>query len=195
MSTKWVVITVAVVLLGGGVLLVAVCGLCGGMLFVGFRNTEAAVSPAIDELFVAIQNDKFAETYQTHTTPELRQATSQEKYQEIGDAIRVNLGALQSKQLQQFNARQMNATSYVDVTYSANFEKGSGTIKAKLQKSGGKWLFAGFNVDSPAFQKNIAVATCPKCGKPHAAGARFCPACGASLTNEPATPEQPAESP
>lgn len=82
----------------------------------------------------------------------------------------------------QFNARQMNSQSYTDVAYNAVFEKGRGTIKARLQKVDGEWKFAGFHVDSPEFLKDLSTQTCPKCGKPHSASAKFCPACGADLT-------------
>ena len=182
MKTKTIVV---LVLLTCGGLVIASVGCCSGVLFFGFRayrETEAGISPRIDELFRAIDSDRFGETYVRDTTPEFQQITSRQQYEQLGSAIKTRLGALRSKKLVRLNTRRINAETSADVVYSATFEKGSGTIKATLKWSGDEWRFVGFRVDSPEFQKDLATATCPKCGKPHAAGAKFCPACGAALS-------------
>jgi hypothetical protein len=164
---------------------VAVLGvvMCGGLLFIGFRNADATVSPRVDSMFTAIEAGTFADTYETHLSDELRNATSKDEYVAIGDAIQLRLGELKSKSLQSFKMRQHNATSYIDATYGASFENGSGTIVAQLKKAGDEWRFTTFRVNSPVFEQDIATAECAECGELHRRGARFCPSCGAALSS------------
>jgi zinc ribbon protein len=81
----------------------------------------------------------------------------------------------------------VNADSLCDVSYDAAFEKGNGTIAAKMKKEGDRWKLLSFHVGSPVFQQDIATAKCSKCGAPHSREARFCPACGAAIAPEDAT--------
>ena len=173
--------TIAIVIATCGGLGILLIGSCAGLLFMGFKNTDASVSPRIAAMFLAIRNDTFGETYETETTQELRNVVSKEQYKALGDSIGVRLGALKSKSMQGFNMRQFNADSYVDVTYNATFEKGNGTIVAKLKKQNGKWRFVTFRVNSPVFEQDLVTATCSSCGEPHSATARFCPKCGAAI--------------
>jgi predicted RNA-binding Zn-ribbon protein involved in translation (DUF1610 family) len=135
-------------------------------------------------MFSAIENQTFPDTYETDTTQELRNAAIKQQYAALGDAVAVRLGALKSKSLQRFKMRQINADSYVDVTYNATFEKGDGTIIAKLKKQDGAWKFVTFHVSSTVFEQDIATATCSSCGQPHAATARFCPTCGSEIAKD-----------
>jgi hypothetical protein len=166
---------------------------CGGVLFYLFRSADSAASPRIDALFTAVANNTFGNTYLTDTTSEFRSITSEKQYDELGETLRIRLGALKSKSIRSFYTRQMNANTFIDVTYNATFEKGTGTITARLQNVNGKWLFASFRVDSPVFQKDLATRKCPKCGEPHAPNAKFCPACGASLEERAAKGDQPEQ--
>jgi hypothetical protein len=170
-----------VILLAGG-LFVSVIALCGGTLYLTFSQMDSSISPVIDELFVAMENDKFAETYDTHTTPELQRVSSREQYAQIGQLIKTRLGKLKSKSMTRFNAQQMNATRTADVVYNGTFEKGTGTITAKLKQVGDKWQLVAFNVNSPEFAKDLATAKCPHCGQPHTADAKFCPKCGKPIS-------------
>jgi hypothetical protein len=186
--------TLAVIGIGCSVLGVALIAVCGGLLYSGYQTATSSVGPEIDRLFTAMANGTFPETYTTATTSEFRSATSKEQYAEIGNAVSTRLGKLKTKSLKSFNMQQQNASSYVDVTYDASFEKGAGQIIAKLTQEDGEWRLVNFRVNSPVFQQDIATAKCPKCGAPHASGARFCPACGAPLTDDAgAKPEKPAD--
>ena len=178
MKTKTIV--VLVLLLGSG-LLVSLIALCAGGLFLSFKAMDTAITPQIDSLFVAIENGKFADTYDTHTTSELQKVASREQYAQIGQMIDTRLGKLKSKSLTRFNIRQMNANQYADVVYNGVFEKGTGTITAKLKKSGDQWLLVAFHVNSPEFTKDLAIGKCPHCGQPHSAGAKFCSKCGKTI--------------
>ncbi len=93
------------------------------------------------------------------------------------------LGKLKSKSLQAFKMRQFNADAYIDASYNATFEKGSGTIIAQLKKEGSSWKFVTFRVNSPLIEQDIASARCASCGEPHPANAKFCPSCGAAIAN------------
>ena len=107
--------TIAIILAacaGFGVLLIASCA---GLLFVGFKNADSTVSPRIDAMFSAIENNTFADTYETETTLELRNAAT-EQYTALGDAIGVRLGKLISKSLQGFTMRQSNADRNVSTS-------------------------------------------------------------------------------
>ncbi len=168
--------------------------LCGGALYLGYQTASNSAAPQIDHFLDAIAEGTFADTYESDTTSEYRAVTTKEQHADIGKAIAARLGRLESKSLQRFNMQQMNASSFMDVTYSAKFEKGSATISARLKNEGGKWKFVKFQVQSPEFQKDLSTAVCSKCGAPHAADARFCPQCGASLTEGSQSTEEPAES-
>jgi hypothetical protein len=134
--------------------------ICGGLLVIGvvlwtrtffsaYEETAKAVSPRIDSLFARGKIDPFAEAYLTHTTPELRAAVSQKKWQQIEDAIEARLGRLDSKALTQLNVKQANASTVVDAVYDAWFEKGNGTISVRYKVVAEQWLLDKFSVDSP----------------------------------------------
>lgn len=183
--------TIAIIVagLGGSAFLVVLA--CAGLLYMGYRSADTTVSPRIDEMFAAIEAGSFADTYETHTTAELRASASKQEYAALGNAIALRLGNIESKSLRAFKMRQHNASSYIEASYAATFEKGSGTIDAKLEKEGGEWKFASFRVNSPIFAQALAAVTCSACGEPHGADARFCPACGAAVQsgNEIVSPE------
>ena len=179
--------TIAIVGIGCGIIGVAMISACGGLLFLGFKTANSSVGPEIDRLFAAIDDGTFTETYETATTQEFRAATWKEQYADIGKAVSTRLGSMKSKSLKNFNMRQHNADSYVDVSYDAQFEKGSGQILAKMKRENGQLKLVNFRVNSPVFQQDIATAKCPKCGAPHASSARFCPSCGARLSDDAGT--------
>lgn len=177
MKTKSIVALV-LVLFGG--LFLSLIALCAGALVYSFREMDSTISPMIDELFVAIENDKFAGTYDTHLTPEFQKVTTRDQYLQLGQMIKTNLGELKSKKLVRFNVQQMNANRTADVAYTGTFEKGPGTITVKLKKVG-EWLLLGFNVNSPVFIKGVATSKCPHCGEPHNSAAKFCSKCGKAI--------------
>jgi hypothetical protein len=164
---------------GVGLLLIAICG---GLLYWGYRNADASISPKIDAMFVAIANDQFADSYASETTPELNKIVTEEQFVALGKAIDLRLGKLESKTLRGFKMKQHNADSFMDVTYAAIFEKGNGTVTATLKNQDGDWKFAGFRVNSPVFEQDIASQKCPSCSQPHSSTAKFCPSCGAALS-------------
>ena len=174
-STGKTIAVVVGVLCGMGVLFI---GSCAGLLYVGFKNTDTAISPRIDALFAAIDNDEFADTYDIETTKEFKNAVTREQYESIGNAVALRLGKLKTKSLLGFKMGQHNADSYVDVSYKATFEKGEGAIIAKLKKQGGEWRFLSFRVNSPVFEQDLATQKCPSCNSPHTPNAKFCPSCG-----------------
>jgi hypothetical protein len=188
--------TIALLVVGAcGALFVAGIASCAGVLFLAYRNTDAAISPVIDELFARVENDTFADTYETHTSAELRKTVAREQYRDIGLSFKNRLGPLKSKTMQQFNVRQANANRYADVAYAAVFEKGSGRITGRFKKEGDRWLVVSLQVNSPVFQQDLATGKCPHCGEPHTAGAKFCPKCGKALTDEPAAATLQTEPP
>ena len=184
------IIALVLVLVGG--LFLSVVVLCAGSLFFAFRAMDSSISPMIDELFVAIEDDKFAETYDTHTTPEFQKVASREQYVQIGQMIKTRLGKLKSKTMSRFNVQQRNASQFADVAYNGTFEKGTGTITAKLRKVGDRWQLVAFHVNSPEFTKDLVTAKCPHCGQPHTADAKFCPKCGKALTAEAEKAAEPS---
>ena len=181
MKTKTILISVAAAC---GIAFIATIALCVGFLVFAFRGMDATLSPTVDELFAAIDNGKFVDTYNSHTSSELQKTVSREQYEELGLTIKTRLGSMKSKKLAQFNVRQVNANQFADLVYNAEFENGSGTIRAVFKKDGERWLLVGFHVNSPEFQKDLATGKCPHCSEPHTAGAKFCPKCGKPLTGD-----------
>jgi hypothetical protein len=178
-----------------GALFVAVIASCAGFLLFSFKNMDAELSPTIDELFAAIENDSLEQIYDTQTNSEFQKSVTRQQFKESGLAIKTRLGALKSKNVAQLHTRQMNANRYADVVYNATFQNGTGTIIARLSKERGRWLIASFRVNSPEFQKDLATGKCPHGGEPHATGARFCPKCGKPLVTEQLAPPTGAETP
>src|SRR5437762_2518124 len=128
---------IAPIAVGCGVAGIAIIAACGGLLYLGYKTANTSVGPEIDRLFAAIDDGTFAETYETATSQEFRNATSKDQYAQIGKAVSTRLGRLKSKSLKSFNMRQHNADSYVDVAYDAQFEKGPGQILAKMKREKG----------------------------------------------------------
>src|SRR5258706_10212025 len=114
MKTKSIV---ALVLVLAGGLFLSLLALCAGTLVYSFRTMDSEISPIVDELFVAIDSDKFGDTYDTHTTPELQKVATRDQYVQLGQMIKTRLGKLQSKTLVRFNVRQMNANRTADIGY------------------------------------------------------------------------------
>lgn len=177
MSTGKLVAIILGVCGGVGVLLIAICS---GLFYAGYKNADAAVSPKIDAMCVAIVNEDLVTSYANETTTEFKNVVSEEQFVASGKDIALRLGTLKTKSMRGFKLKQHNAKSYIDVSYAAVFEKGNGTIIATLNKQNGEWKFVGFRVNSPVFKQE----KCPSCGEPHSTTAKFCPACGASLANQ-----------
>ena len=175
---------IAIVGIGCGIVGFALIAACGSLFYLGYKTANTSVGPEIDRLFAAIDDGTFADSYETETTQEFRNATSKDQYADIGKAVSTRLGRLKSKSLKNFNMRQHNADSYVDVVYDAQFEKGTGQILAKMKREKGQLKLVNFRVNFPIFTQDIATAKCPKCGAPHASTARFCPSCGAQLSDD-----------
>ncbi len=176
-------------ILAAGVLLLAMLIAGGVLLFRAVRDADQVFSGRIDELFAAIDEGRFAETYDTHTAQELRRAVSREEYAQLGEAIRTQLGTIISKRCVRFHIRQFNANRLATVSYRAVFEKGNGMIHARFKRVKDRWLLVSFHVNSPVFQQQLVTETCPHCGEGYSEGARFCPHCGKSLAEE----SEPAE--
>ena len=170
-------IVIGVILACGGLAMVVIAA-CAGFLYFGYRNMDAALSSKIDALFAAIDNGTFGDTYPTETAPELREATSQKEWEQLGLAIRTRLGPLKAKNLIQSNMQQFNADQTADAVYSATFEIGSGEIRTRFRNVDGEWRLAVFRVNSPEFLKDLSTVPCPHCGELCPASAKFCPKCG-----------------
>jgi hypothetical protein len=171
-------------LLGLTCLFVVAVVACGGFFFYMYKNMDKEISPKIDSLFAAMNDGTFADTYDTETTPEFRQAMPKEKYEQLGRTVKNRLGPLQSKFLVSWNSKQFNLDTTADVAYAASFEKGQGTINASFKRSGDEWRLLNIRVTSPELLKDMASENCPHCGKPCAPDAKFCPNCGKAIANE-----------
>ena len=167
--------------LGCGFLLFVCVIACGGFFFYLYNSTDKEITPQVDVLFAAIDNDTFGDTYATETTPEMRQTISKEAYAQLGRTIKNRLGKLQSKTLIIWNSRQFNAETSTNVVYTAVFEKGTGAIQAGFKKIDGHWRLLSFRVESPELSKDLPSAICPHCGKPCTPEAKFCPSCGKAI--------------
>jgi hypothetical protein len=173
-------LVILIILICGGITLAAIA-VCAGFFFFFSQNVESTLSPKIDALFAHIDKGTFGKNYFVETTPEFQSVTSKKDYEKLGVIIKSNLGRLKSKTLQQYNAQQFTTNSFVEVIYSATFEKGEGTIRVRFKKVNGDWRLLNFFVNSPAFVKNIATQSCPHCRESCQAEAKFCPSCGKAM--------------
>lgn len=147
---KTVALVIGVVVAAGVVMIAS----CAGIIYLGYSSADAKASPYIDQMFAAIENGTFGQTYDTLASKELQAAVSREEYEEMGNAISERLGPLKSKSLLSFNMQTNMEGSSMDVSYSAEFAKGKGTIDANLIKEDGDWKFLGFHVNSPLFEQD-----------------------------------------
>jgi hypothetical protein len=131
-----------------GTLFVLAIAACGGFMWWGYSMVKDAADPRVDALFASIDDGTFPTTYDTMTTADFRATMSREEYVAMGDAIKENLGSLQSKTQTSFNVAQENGLTYADATYSAQFEKGSGEIVVRMFLDGVDWKFENFEVQS-----------------------------------------------
>jgi hypothetical protein len=178
MKGRTIVLLVLAACAGVGVVTL---GCCGGLLYWGYTQADASISPQVDELFARMEDGTFADTYETDTTEAFRNQTTREQYADIGNAVKNRLGPLKSKSMRSYNVRQFNAQSTIDATYAAKFAHGDGTIVVRYAQDGDQWKIEGLRVNSPLFEQDLATATCPHCGAAHAKDARFCPECGKEL--------------
>ncbi|MGO8753273.1 MAG: DUF4019 domain-containing protein [Thermoguttaceae bacterium] len=151
---------------------------CVWVFFFAFRNTDAAVSAKVDAIFAAIQIGTFDEVYTRESAPELRQSITPKEWRQLGLTIQTYLGHLNSKKRSHYYVQQANSDRYVDVTYSATFEKGAGEIRTCFKNIDGEWRLAGFKVTSRELLKSWATIACPHCGETCPESAKFCPKCG-----------------
>lgn len=156
--------------------------LCGGLMYMGYKDANTAVSPQIDSLLAAIESGTADSTYDTHTSEELRTNVSREDYVAACEEIGLRMGRLKSKSRQGFKMRYLTGESIVDVTYAAEFEKGPGTIIARLKRHGDEWRIILFRVKSPVLKQASATLECQNCGRLHEADAKFCPSCGEAIS-------------
>ncbi len=145
MSGGKIVLIVLAVL---GVLFVLAIVACGGFGWWAVNMAKKAADAPVDAMFTAIDNGTFGDTYDTKTTASFRNTMSREEYVAMGEAIKENLGSLQSKTMTGFTGAQENAATFIDVTYDATFEKGTGTIRARLAQEGADMKFEEFTVTS-----------------------------------------------
>lgn len=154
---------------------------CG---FEDMAKASSEVSLVVDFYFQSIANGTWSQAYGVGTTPDLRASSTQQSWDQLGSSIRDRLGALTSKSSTGIHVQNMNGVVTASATYSAQFEKGAGTISAVLRKVDGKWLLQRLNVNSPLFNAPAAVP-CAKCGKSRPADATFCPSCGEKVDAPP----------
>lgn len=150
MSAGKTVAIIFAICAGVGVLML---GICSGIFYLSYKKADATASPRVDALFSAIANHRFADTYETETTRELREAQSKEQYAALGEKFAEELGELKFKSLTGFKVSRHNGDSVNEATYRATFEKGEGTISVRLKQEDGKWKFLAFHVSSPVLKK------------------------------------------
>jgi hypothetical protein len=188
MKSRTIILIVVAACVGVGV---ATIGCCGGLLYWGYKQADASISPQVDELFARMEDGTFADTYDTETTAAFRSQTTREQYADIGSAVKNRLGPLQSKSMRSYNA-QFNARPTIDATYAGKFAHGDGTIVVRYAQDGSQWKIEGLRVNSPLFTQDLASEVCPHCGAAHAKDARFCPACGKALADTPESADEQA---
>lgn len=156
-------------------------GLAVFFLFRTYQQGGAEITPRIDALFQAIDDQNFGSTYLTETTSEFRNNVTIESYENIGKQISSRLGNLESKTISEFKYNFNSSGTFYDVSYDAQFEKGTGNIHATLKKIEETWKIHNFQVNSPLLIQDLKPVECQACGKAHSAGAKFCPHCGAGI--------------
>ena len=190
MQTKTIVIGVLSLC---ALLAVVVIASCAGLMYFSFRDLNANVAPAIEELFAEAEGDSFGKTYDTLMADEYRATTTLAKHEQVGQTVRIRLGRLKSKSMQQFQVRGTPSGTYANVVYNATFEKGTCRVAAQLKKVGDKWLIVGINLNSNEMQKGLIVGTCLHCNEPLTENVKFCPKCGKPQAKEEGKEEEMAE--
>lgn len=173
--------TLLVVFAAMAIFFLLMVGIAGFFLYRTYQQGGAEITPRIDALFQAIDEQDFGSTYLTETTSELRNTVTLEGYENIGKVIAAELGKLESKTISNFKYQFDSAGTFYDVSYDARFEKGTGTIHATLKKVEETWKLHNFRVNSPLLIQDLKTIKCRACGEGHDVGAKFCPHCGAAF--------------
>lgn len=181
MQTKTIVI-IALALCG--LVAVTVAASCAGFMYFSFRDLNASVSPVIDEFFAEAEGESFGKAYDTLMADEYRASTTRKLHEQFGHTLRIRLGRLKTKSMQQFQMRSAPSGTYANVVYNATFEKGTGQISAQLKKVGDKWLIVGIRLNSSEMQKGMVAGVCPHCNEPLTENVKFCPKCGKPQAKE-----------
>lgn len=174
----------------GGILLL---GLCAGLLYVVYaspvyldlRTVRKTATPRVDAMLAAIEAGDCQSAYDVYASEELRETVPREHYAAFGDDVASRLGKLQSRSLNSFAVRDakrgpergFDGRPEIDVTYRALFEKGQGTIHARLTQTNGDWKFMTFWVDSPLLGADFVSRTCSMCGRRDVVSGELCPPC------------------
>ena len=169
---------------------------CAGLIFFGFRQVtgEGEVAVEVDHLFQEIAQGRAAEFYRKGCSDELKRTTSEKEFVDFSQSINDQLGTLQSKTATGFTVRTVNLTTYVDVAYDCQFQRGKATVRTRFQHENSQWLLQAFHVDSPELVKRNVRKKCPHCGGLYELGAKFCPHCGAKLDDDKAAENGESES-
>jgi hypothetical protein len=176
------------VLSGCAVAGLATVAACGGLLYFGFRQVtgEGEIAVEVDRLFQEIADERAAEFYRTRGSAELKRATSEKHFIDFSQAINDRLGKLRSKTATGFSVQSQNLATYVDAVYDCQFEHGNASVKTRFKRENGQWMLQAFHVDSPELVKGSVRGKCPNCGELYEVGAKFCPHCGAKLSDNSA---------
>ena len=117
-----------------------------------FSHSTADLSPIIDDLLLAIDQDAVAAKYDELASPDFRRVIPVEQFVKTGSDVKARLGALRSKKLLDGRFRQEGDREFADVAYEGTFDRGVGVIKATFVQDNGRWLLHGFLVSSPHFK-------------------------------------------
>lgn len=161
----------------GLVLLLACAGMLARTVQLGKRAAEGA-SDQIDEYLAAIDKNKFGAVYDYSVSKAYRRSATRDQRDAIGRTIASKLGSLKSKKMHSVYRGFGNGRSEITAVCDGEFEKGVGTISAKLVWEDGSWKFEEFRIQSPAL---VSLSSCASCGASHPLDAKFCPTCGKEI--------------
>jgi hypothetical protein len=168
---------VTFVVIGVVLMFVSSIAACGGLFYFLYQDTNNKFSPIVDDIFVAIQEEKSEQVYRDITSPEFQQSVTQEHFAGICASYR-ELGMIKSKTMTSFNVNYNNGQQYAGVAYSAEFDKSDGTITAKFRHVDGDWKIVSIYIDSEYFTQTNATFSCSECEGPVARHDHKCPNCG-----------------
>ncbi len=125
---------------------ITILAMSRSVLLLDTTQIDDIASLRIDLLFAAVAKDNFASTYDSLTSPELRESTSRKDYEAYGLALQ-KCGKLVQKAMDGYRIRQSRHGT-LDVSYLVNFENGQGVFVGRLTELNGEWKFDSFSIQS-----------------------------------------------